>query len=69
MVIGKDNKSLVAVLSVGGFLGMGKKLVAVPYTSLKFGNTNAGSDNRVVMAGASKDSLKSMPDYNYASRS
>ncbi len=64
LVIGKDNK-LTAVLSVGGYLGMGKKLISVPYNSLKFGDTTAGSDNRVVMTGATKDSLKSMAEYHY----
>jgi sporulation protein YlmC with PRC-barrel domain len=65
LLIGKDNKPMTAVLSVGGFLGVGNKLVAVPYDHLRFGNTNAGSDNKVVLTGATKDSLKSMAEYHY----
>lgn len=31
LVLGKDNKADEVIVSVGGFLGMGTKLVAVPY--------------------------------------
>jgi sporulation protein YlmC with PRC-barrel domain len=70
VVLGKDNKADAVILSVGGFLGMGTKLVAVPYTQLTLGDTkNASSDNKVVLPGATKDSLKSQPDFNYTNRS
>jgi sporulation protein YlmC with PRC-barrel domain len=69
LVLGKDNKADEVVVSVGGFLGMGTKLVAVPYTQLKLGDTkNASSDNKVVMPGATKESLKAQPGFNYANR-
>lgn len=68
LVIG-NNKALNAVLSVGGFLGMGSKLVEVPFDKLQFGNTKGSSDNRVVMPGVTKDSLNGMPDYHYTNRS
>jgi hypothetical protein len=64
LLIGKDGK-LSAVLSVGGFLGMGTKYVEVPYANLTFGNTQRDSDNRVVLKGATKESLKSEPAYMY----
>ncbi len=67
LVIGND-KTLNAVLSVGGFLGMGSKMVEVPFDKLQFGNTKGSSDNRVVMPGVTKDTLTSMPDYHYANR-
>jgi hypothetical protein len=54
-----------AVLSVGGFLGMGTRYVEVPYSDLTFGNTQRDSDNRVVLKGATKESLKAQPAYNY----
>jgi sporulation protein YlmC with PRC-barrel domain len=56
---------LEAVISVGGFLGIGTKYVAVPYNELKFGNTTDSSDNKVVLAGATKDSLMKMGSFNY----
>jgi sporulation protein YlmC with PRC-barrel domain len=64
LLIGKDGK-LNAVLSVGGFLGMGNKYVEVPYSNLTFGNTQKDSANRVVLKGATKDSLRTQPEYNY----
>ena len=67
LVIGSD-KTLNAVVSVGGFLGMGSKMVKVPFDKLQFGNTKDSSDNRVVMPGVTKDSLNGMPDYHYANR-
>jgi hypothetical protein len=67
LVIGND-KTLNAVISVGGFLGMGSKMVEVPFDKLQFGNTKQSSDNRVVMPGVTKESLTSMPDYHYVNR-
>jgi len=67
LVIGND-KTLNAVVSVGGFLGIGSKMVEVPFDKLQFGNEKGSSDNRVVMPGVSKDSLSSMPDYHYVNR-
>jgi hypothetical protein len=49
-----------AVLSVGGFLGMGTKYVVVPYSSLVV------QDKKMVLPGATKDSLKSLPEFKYS---
>jgi sporulation protein YlmC with PRC-barrel domain len=54
-----DHKAGTAVISVGGFLGMGSKLVSVPFDQLKIEN------DRIVMPGASKASLGDMPEYRY----
>jgi hypothetical protein len=51
----------VAVLSVGGFLGIGARLVAVPYERLQW---NAERE-RWTLPGATKDSLQSLPAYTY----
>jgi hypothetical protein len=64
LLIGKDGR-MSAVLSVGGFLGMDTKYVEVPYTDLTFGNTQKDSDNRVVLKGATKESLKTQAAYSY----
>jgi sporulation protein YlmC with PRC-barrel domain len=63
-----NTHQLSAVVSVGGFLGMGSKMVEVPFDKLQFGNTKGSSDNRVVMPGVTKESLNSMPDYHYTNR-
>jgi sporulation protein YlmC with PRC-barrel domain len=67
LVIGSDH-SIHAVLSVGGFLGMDAKLVAVPFDKLQFGNTKDSSNNRVVLPGTTKQELTSMPDYHFTNR-
>ena len=54
-----DHKAATAVVSVGGFLGMGSKLVSVPFDQLKV------EHDKVVLPGASKASLEGMPEYHY----
>lgn len=54
-----EHKAGTAVISVGGFLGMGAKLVSVPFDQLKI------MDDKVVMPGATKASLEGMPEYQY----
>ena len=49
------------MLSVGGFLGMGNKLVVLPYEQLKT------MDNKIMLPGATKDALKALPEFKYAS--
>ena len=50
-----------AVLSVGGFLGMGTTYVVVPFSALDL------NEKRVVLRGATKDSLKGLPPFKYNS--
>ena len=49
-------EDLYAVLSVGGFLGIGDKKVVVPINDL-----DVTQDGQIVMANASEDQLKNMP--------
>lgn len=55
------NGEPVAVISVGGFLGIGSRLVAVPYDRLQMNAQN----NRWTLPGATKDSLNGLPPFNY----
>jgi sporulation protein YlmC with PRC-barrel domain len=55
-----DHKADMAVISVGGFLGIGSKWVSVPFNQLRI------EDNKVVMPNATKASLESMPGYSYS---
>ena len=48
-----------AVLSVGGFLGLGTKYVVVPFMSLKI------IDKKMVLPGGTKDALKALPEFRY----
>jgi PRC-barrel domain len=59
VLMGSNSKATTAVLSVGGFLGMGSKLVSVPFDQLKIEN------DRIVMPGATKESLTGMPEYKF----
>jgi hypothetical protein len=52
----------VAVLSVGGFLGIGAKRVAVPFDRLQY---NAERE-RWTLPGATKDSLRERPSFAYS---
>lgn len=54
-----EHKAGNAVVSVGGFLGMGSKLVSVPFDQLKIEN------DKIVIPGATKASLEGMPEYHY----
>jgi hypothetical protein len=60
IIIGHD-RLLFAVLQVGGFLGLGAHLVAVPYQSLVLNEEG----NKIVLPGASKDELKKLPEFGY----
>jgi sporulation protein YlmC with PRC-barrel domain len=63
IIVGSDH-SLYAVLQVGGFLGIGKKLVAVPYDSLHIDEKN-GKVAKVELPGASSDQLKQLAEFRY----
>jgi len=77
----KDGKAKLAVLSVGGFLGMGEHKVAVNFTDLKFSDqsiksnttgSNTSTNSSVkknypdhAVFNATKDQLKAMPQFKY----
>ncbi|WP_421994866.1 PRC-barrel domain-containing protein [Reyranella sp.] len=63
--VGKDGAIKEIVVSVGGFLGMGTKNVAVKWNDVKFSRDDK---DIVVMTNWTKDSLKAMPDYKYERR-
>ena len=60
LLVSRNGKQPYAVLSVGGFLGMGTRLVVVPYDLLKFAN------NKVTLPGGTKEGLKLLPEFKYA---
>jgi sporulation protein YlmC with PRC-barrel domain len=69
IILGKGNNADQVIVSVGGILGAGAKLVSVPYTQLRLGDTkNASSDNKIVMPGTTKESLKALPEFHYKAR-
>ncbi len=59
LILTDGNKVTVAVIGVGGVLGIGSKLVAVPYSQLKQGS------GKLVLTGVSRDELNAMPTFEY----
>lgn len=49
------------VIGVGGFLGMGEKIIAVPFNALTIGSSSDGA--RTIMLSATKDALKLAPTF------
>lgn len=60
LLVSADGKQPYAVLSIGGFLGMGTHLVVVPYESLRF------TDKKVMLPGGTKDGLRRLPEFKYS---
>ena len=60
LLVSRDGKQPYAVLSIGGFLGMGNRLVVVPYETLKF------ADKKVMLPGGTKEGLKMLPEFKSA---
>ncbi len=60
LLVSSDGKQPYAVLSIGGFLGVGTHLVVVPYEKLKF------ADKRVILPGGTKEGLRMLPEFKYA---
>ncbi len=60
-IVGGDKEISFAIISVGGFLGLGDRLVAVP---AKLFTSN--EKNEVVLPKASKEDLEALPAFKYA---
>ncbi|WP_295556520.1 PRC-barrel domain-containing protein [uncultured Hyphomicrobium sp.] len=63
LILGPDGKISNAVIGVGGFLGMGEKLVAVAFSDLQL-NRDADGTMRVTI-NSTKEALESAPDFKY----
>ncbi|GEM_PF-338482 len=65
LLISPVGSSVTAVLSVGGFLGIGEHYVAIPLSDLQW---NA-AHSRWMLPGATVESLKATPAFTYPERS
>ena len=63
LILGADGKIASAVIGVGGFLGIGEKLVAVDFSELQLDRDASGTMRATV--NSSKESLESAPDYKF----
>jgi sporulation protein YlmC with PRC-barrel domain len=59
-IVSPDGKLTIAVVDVGGFLGLAAHRVAIPVQ--QFGNVAP----KVVLKGATKEALKELPEFKYA---
>lgn len=59
VIITRADHVVLAVLSVGGFLGINDRLVAIPYDTLSIGETGVG------VQGLSESDLKAMTEVTY----
>jgi sporulation protein YlmC with PRC-barrel domain len=55
------DRVLFAILQVGGFLGIGGRLVAVPYKSIVLDDPSG----KIILPGASREELKKLPEFQY----
>ena len=60
IIVAPDKAVSYAVINAGGFTGLTKHDVAVPVSQLKL------VDNKLVLAGATKEALKASPPFEYA---
>jgi sporulation protein YlmC with PRC-barrel domain len=66
VLIDKSGKVTALMVGVGGFLGMGEKDVAVPFSRIKMTKKN---NKWYLTMEATKDQLKAAPGYKYDSAS
>lgn len=64
LILGSAGSGITAVLSVGGFLGMGGRLVTVPLSELRYDQAHS----RWVLPGASRETLTARPAFAYEPR-
>lgn len=62
IIIAPDSAVSFAIVGAGGFLGVGRHDVAIPVGQFKLEN------NRFVLPGATKEALKKLPKFEYASK-
>jgi sporulation protein YlmC with PRC-barrel domain len=60
IIIAPDKAVSYAIINAGGFIGLTKHDVAIPVSQLKL------ADNKLVLAGATKEALRASPPFEYA---
>ena len=65
VILDNNGKAAAVVIGVGGFLGMGEREVAMNFASLKL--THDSNGKTLIMADATKDSLKAAPEWTWSS--
>jgi sporulation protein YlmC with PRC-barrel domain len=63
LAIDTNGRVSYATVSVGGFLGMGDKLVAVPWDSFKFTAAGDKGDKKLITLASTKKQLEDAPEF------
>jgi sporulation protein YlmC with PRC-barrel domain len=61
LIVAPDRSVSYAILSVGGFLGLGRRLVAIPVEQIR------DEQGKLILPGATKEALKELPEFQYVS--
>jgi sporulation protein YlmC with PRC-barrel domain len=59
-IVGSNAAVSVAIIGVGGFLGMGTRLVAVPAALIE-----SNDQNQIVLPKGTREELKALPEFRY----
>lgn len=59
LIITPTGQAPYVILSVGGFLGIGTRYVALPFAALNI------ADKKITLPGGTKDALKTLPEFRY----
>lgn len=62
IIVSPDKAVSYAIIGAGGFLNVGRHDVAIPVNQLK------EDGGRFILAGATKEAIKAMPEFEYASQ-
>lgn len=60
-IIVDKQKAVYAILQVGGFLGVGGRLIAIPYEQLAIDDTG----RHITLPGATKEQLQNLQEFKY----
>jgi hypothetical protein len=63
MIVTADGTLSVAIIEVGGFLGLGAHRAAIPVRQLLLSPTAP----KVILPGGTQDALKALPEFKYIS--
>jgi sporulation protein YlmC with PRC-barrel domain len=62
LIVDRDGRVSAVVISVGGFLGIGNKLIAIPIDAVKFG------ENDRLTVNLTRNQIAQAPGYSYGDR-
>jgi sporulation protein YlmC with PRC-barrel domain len=60
LIVAPDKAVTYAIVAAGGFLGIDKHDVAIPFKQIKM------DQGKIILPGATKDAIKAIPPFNYA---